>query len=278
MHSSSRTWSSYSPVAFRSSCWRLPWASTPARGVLPAGEKSARCLKVFEGVDACTGSDDACLHHLVPKCSPGRSWLRHPGDCDSVELLLHHCSGLGDFLPVLLLLLGPGLVILQQYVEHRWQHDPKTHHCLWESWLFNPSYSENCVEFLKANTSLNHSTNPNATSPVIEFWEWVPPERTHHLDLCAGVPLTSVCSGVSAGDECSGFPPALTTWVLWTGTWPCVCSSPGSSATSASGREPNPQERWVLEATMRAHHFKGHIDVFSAQKIWECAVKKSLFL
>lgn len=54
-------------------------------------------------------------------CHLCRTWLRHPGDCDSVELLLHRGSGLGDFLLVFLLFLGPGLVVLQQHVEHRYK-------------------------------------------------------------------------------------------------------------------------------------------------------------
>uniref|UniRef100_H3CMZ4 Solute carrier family 6 member 13 n=1 Tax=Tetraodon nigroviridis TaxID=99883 RepID=H3CMZ4_TETNG len=31
--------------------------------------------------------------------------------------------------------------------------------------------TENCMEFLRANASINHTSNPNATSPVMEFWE-----------------------------------------------------------------------------------------------------------
>lgn len=76
-------------------------------------------MKVLDVVSACTGGGDAGLYHLVLQRSRGRSGLRHTGDCDSVELLLHHRFGLGDFLPLLLLLLGPGLVILQQHMEHR---------------------------------------------------------------------------------------------------------------------------------------------------------------
>lgn len=65
------------------------------------------------------GSDDPDLYSLALKRSRGRSWLRHSGDRDSVELLLHHCFGLGDLLPLFLLLLGPGLVIMQQHMEYR---------------------------------------------------------------------------------------------------------------------------------------------------------------
>lgn len=89
---------------------------------------------------------------------------------------------------------------------------------------------------------------------------FLPPTARIYPSLCAPFDaLTSVRSRFSAGDECSGSPLASTSWVLWTGTWPCVCSSPGSYATSASGRGPNPQERWVLETAVSVHHFKRHI-------------------
>lgn len=121
------------------------------------------------------GSDDADLHNLVVNRACGRSGLRHPGDRDSVELLLHHRFGLGDFLPLLLLLLGPGLVIMQQHMEYRQELHPKN---TFPQLCFDNSdpptplpRSENCMEFLRANDSVNHTTNPNATSPVMEFWE-----------------------------------------------------------------------------------------------------------
>lgn len=129
-HSSSPTWSSCSPVAFLCSSWRWPWVSTPAREASPAGEKSVPCSKV--GWDSCMTCWQRKQHLGVMKSKQGlgllccalkchlcRSWLWHPGDRDPAELLLHHCSCLGDLLPVFLLLLGPGLVILQQHLEHR---------------------------------------------------------------------------------------------------------------------------------------------------------------
>jgi len=106
------------------------------------------------------------------------------------------------------------------------------------------------VELQRRNTSIEQTIDPNATSPVIEFWEWVLRSASPHSwwsprggenDSDASPPRSFVC----AGEECSGFPRASTTWALWTGTWSCVCSSPGSCATSASGRGWNPQERWV---------------------------------
>lgn len=69
----------------------------------------------------------------------------------------------------------------------------------------------------------------------------------HHCSENNNDALSLCFFPLSAGDERWGFPQALTTWALWTGTWPCACSSPGSCATSASGRGPNPRERWMRD-------------------------------
>lgn len=113
-------------------------------------------------------------------------------------------------------------------------------------WLYIPTSHtlENCVEFLRRNSSINQTINPNTTSSVMEFWEWVP-QRTptscfHVLLMATHQKLVS-----SAGDVRWGSPRASTTWARWTGTWPYACSSHGSCATSASGREPSQQERLV---------------------------------
>lgn len=117
--------------------------------------------------------------------------------------------------------------------------------------LFVLSFPENCVEFQRGNTSVNQTLDRNATSPVIEFWEWVLESVWCPLGDTSLFWRRQWCIAsvflflVPAGDERWGFPQALTTWARWTGTWPCACSSPGSSATSASGKGPNPRERWV---------------------------------
>lgn len=74
---------------------------------------------------------------------------------------------------------------------------------------------------------------------------------------------THVLFPVSAGGERWGFPQASTTWALWTGTWLCACSSPGSCATSASGRGWNPQGRWVRSVQPKGHIVENDIwDLF----------------
>ncbi|KAJ8382767.1 hypothetical protein SKAU_G00035450 [Synaphobranchus kaupii] len=41
------------------------------------------------------------------------------GHCRPTDFILRHCPGLGDILPLVLLLLGPPLVLMQQHLEHR---------------------------------------------------------------------------------------------------------------------------------------------------------------
>lgn len=59
-------------------------------------------------------------HKLCCSVFNCRYRLRHSGHRGSAQLLLYNSSGLGNILPVLLLLLEPAVVLLQQHLEHRW--------------------------------------------------------------------------------------------------------------------------------------------------------------